>query len=51
MDGSDIKSDDSEISDVEKADKKQEKANKRKGFLKGLGDAFLNNSSVGVQAK
>lgn len=51
MDGSDIKSDDSEISDVEKADKKQEKANKRKGFLKGLGDAFLNNSSVGVQTK
>ena len=51
MDGSDIESDESEISDVEKANKKQEKADKRKGFLKGLGDALKNSSSVEVQSK
>ena len=51
MDGSDIKSDDSEMSDLEKEKRKQERANKRKAFLNGLGDAFLNNSNVGVQKK
>ena len=51
MDGSDIKSDDSELSDLEKENRKQERANKRKAFLKGLGDAFLNNSSIGANSK
>ena len=51
MDGSDIKSDDSDMSDLEKENRKQERANKRKAFLKGLGDAFLNNSSIGVNSK
>ena len=41
MDGSDIKSNDSETSDVEKAVKKQERAKKTKSLLKGLGDALL----------
>jgi hypothetical protein len=51
MDGSDIESDDSNMSDVEKAVKKQEGAKKRKSFLKGLGDALKNNSSVGVETR
>ncbi len=51
MDSSDIESDDSEMSDVEKANKKKEKANKRKAFFKGLRDALINNSSVGVQTR
>jgi len=51
MDGSDIKSDDSDMSDLEKKNRKQERANKRKAFLKGLGDAFLNNSRIGFKSK
>ena len=49
MDGSDIKSNDSETSDVEKAVKKQERAKKTKSLLKGLGDALLKSTSVSVQ--
>ena len=49
MDGSDIKSNDSETSDVEKAVKKQERAKKTESLLKGLGDALLKSTSVSVQ--
>lgn len=46
MDGSDIKSDDSEMSDVEKAVNKKEKSEKRKAFFKGLGNSLLKNVKV-----
>lgn len=49
MDGSDIKTDDSDLSNLEKENKKQERAKKRKAFFKGLSDAFLNNSKMSVQ--
>jgi len=49
MDGSDIESDDSDMSDLEKEKKKQERANKRKAFFKSLGDAFVNNVGMGAR--
>ncbi len=49
MDGSDIKSYNSEYSAVERAVKKQERAQKRKAILRGLGNTLLNNTSVSVR--
>ena len=49
MDGSDIKSDDSEISEVEKANKKQEKKEKRKAFFNKLGNAIKENVNISIK--
>ena len=49
MDGSDIKSDDSGISEVEKANKKQEKKEKRKAFFNKLGNAIKENVNISIK--
>lgn len=49
IDGSEIKSNDSETNEVQKAAIKKEKANKRKSMLKTLGKELLKNSSIGFQ--
>lgn len=48
MDGSDIKTDISIKSDVEKAVVKQEKKEKRNAIFKGLKDAVVNSVSIGI---
>ena len=49
MEESNIKSNNSETSDVENAVKKQKKKKKTESLLKGLGDALLKSTSVSVQ--